>query len=140
MNTAIKDMNENYPLPEDSPGHEVRIIGKPADYEQLQAIEWILNVAFGQTEWSSQNQEIENVWEMAFDLPYNQGAGFTVIEFRQWDEATDGSLFPPDMDHGIWVEMPVVVTFGYADSMTNYFHTALFRNEDQQGEFAVGEY
>lgn len=126
--------NLNLPSHEDAPGFVLSIIGKPQDDEDLRIIEWALSTSLHQVEETRAAENISDVVELCFDLPYQQGAGFVEVYLHRRPIGHEDR----NIEEPTWVEPPAVeprftgnwIRIGYADSMTNIFVSPIYATED----------
>lgn len=138
--TMHEQLDNGYPHVPGEPGHDVRILGAPKE-DQMEAFIWALNSPFRLAYGS-----YLDIFTTAFDLPYSQGPGFTVIDFKAvdprkygWEEEKDIPAPYDDWDQNWW-RLPIVVTFGYADSMTNIWSSPIYANKNagDEDQFCLG--
>jgi len=112
---------------QDEAGYVISIHGSPRNYEDLRCIQQIINDwGFLQGEGASQNQNIEDVIAVAFDLPYGQGPGYLEIYLYPAEPPIpkEDDYFPTEQRTPHWA------TIGYADSMTSVFTSPIYHHND----------
>lgn len=121
--------------PEGEATHIIQFKGIPTDAVQIGAAQYVLeHLLFTDPyvpEGGNADEEIvsSNV-EQFFSLPYDQGGGWTLIEFThmptldQYSEV-EGAVTPAPKG---FLFAGVIATYGYADSMTNIFEANVWTN------------
>jgi hypothetical protein len=129
------DHLDQYGTFNEGPGHEIRIIGMPQTAFELKATIWATTtgLTFG-LEDPNHEEILTDVQGSAFQLPYEQGPGFTVVDLTY--NFPEGEYKPPAPNND-WEETTITVTIGYADSMTHIFTSPVYFHPDHG--FALGE-
>lgn len=155
-----------FPHPEEE-GHEIRIFGSPKAPLEIEALIWAVQQPFYPD--VPAEEALQYSHEGAFDLPYEQGPGGTLIHFERYERelidcphrgcarglttglpraelcdyvTEDEEQFipkPGDMEDG-WVEMDMTMTFLYTDSMTNVFVSPIYTRRSRPGPHGVNEF
>jgi hypothetical protein len=139
------------------PGHIIKVIAKTEDLmpEDQEVLLFCLKQPFFLEYTPQPNEPTDPEWpdlvaSQAFDLPYEQGPGFTVIEKlpTRTPEAVAEHYWGPEYtpedlemvkarftEYGDFTGW--LITFGYTDSMTNIWTTPIYRTKT--GEFTTEE-
>ncbi len=143
------------------------IFGSPKTPLELEALAWAVQQPFYPD--VPAEEALTYAQESAFNLPYEQGPGGTLIHFERFerellpcphencpvglDSGADMSALcdyvsedeaqfipkPGDMEDG-WVEMDMTMTFLYTDSMTNVFVSPIYTRRSRPGPHGINEF